>query len=166
MPLSQHMYAPKPLIHQGRTRSELEIRQGSYKQKDTRGDVMIRGLWDRQFNAIIDVKLVDADADTYKYDPITSLLNMWENIKKDKHGNHCHNQRKYFLLFVLSVDGMLGREALSVLFQLSQVISEKREEPLFQVRGWVNVRIGIAVVRSYSRMNRGSQVPSPLRSFG
>ena len=31
----------KPLIHQGRTRSELEIRQGSYKHKDTRGDVMI-----------------------------------------------------------------------------------------------------------------------------
>ena len=54
----------KPLIHQGRTRSELEIRQGSDKHKDTRGDVMIQVLWDRQVDAIIDVKLGDSEADT------------------------------------------------------------------------------------------------------
>ena len=67
----------EPLIHQGGTRSEQEIRQDSDKHKDMRGDVMIRGLWDRQFDAIIDVKLVDADANTYKYDPMKSLLARW-----------------------------------------------------------------------------------------
>ena len=55
---------------------------------------MIRGLWDCQVDAIIDVKLGDSDADTYKYKPMTSLLSRWENIEKDKHGKHCHNQRK------------------------------------------------------------------------
>ena len=49
---------------------------------DKRGDVMIRYLWDRQVDAIIDVKLRDADADTYKYEPMTSLLYRWEKIKK------------------------------------------------------------------------------------
>ena len=66
----------EPLIHQGLTRSKLEICQGSNRHKDTRRDVMIRGLWDRQVNPIIDVKLGDADADTYKHDPMTSLLAM------------------------------------------------------------------------------------------
>ena len=70
---------------------------------------MIRGFRDRQVDAIIDVKLGDADADTYKYELMTALLARWENIKKDKHSNHCHDQRKHFLPFVLSVDGMLGR---------------------------------------------------------
>ena len=28
---------------------------------------MIQGLWDRQVDAIIDVKLCDADTDTYKH---------------------------------------------------------------------------------------------------
>ena len=42
--------------------------------KDTRGDVMIQGLWDSQVDAIIDVKLGGSDADTYKYKPIKSLL--------------------------------------------------------------------------------------------
>ena len=53
---------------------------------------MIRGLWDRQVEAIIDFKLGDAHVDTYKYWPITSLPARWEKIKKDKHGEHCLDQ--------------------------------------------------------------------------
>ena len=42
---------------------------------------MIQGIWDLQVDAIIDVKLVDADSDMYKYEPTTALLARWENIK-------------------------------------------------------------------------------------
>ena len=45
---------------------------------------MIHGLWGLQVAAIIDVNLGDADTDTYKYKPMTSLLARWENITKDK----------------------------------------------------------------------------------
>ena len=72
-----------------------------------RGDVMIRGLWDRQVDVIVDVKQGDADADMYTYEPMISLLARWEKIKKDKQGKHCNDQWKHFLRFVLSVDGML-----------------------------------------------------------
>ena len=57
---------------------------------------MVQGLRDRQVDAIIDVKLGDADADSYKYEPTTALLSRWEMIKKDKHGKHYHKQQKYF----------------------------------------------------------------------
>ena len=62
---------------------------------------MVRGLLDFKVDAIIDVKLGDADADTYKYDPMTALLARWEKIKKDNHGKHCNDQRNFFrhLLF-------------------------------------------------------------------
>ena len=128
-----------------------------------RGGVMIRALWYQQVDAIIDVKLRDADADTYKYRPMTKPLARWENIKKDKQGKHCNDQRKHFSPFVLSVDGLLGREALVVISQLSQTMAEKREEPLSQVQGWLNGHIDIAVARSYSRMIRGAWLPSPLQ---
>ena len=68
----------------------------------------------------------------------------------------------FFSLFVLSVDGMLGREALVVIYPLSRVMAEKREEHLSQVRGWVNGKITIAVTRSYSQVIRGAWLPSPL----
>ena len=61
---------------------------------------MVRGLWDRQVDAIVDVKIGDADADSYKYEPMTALLHRGETIKKEKHGKHCHNQRKHFSAFV------------------------------------------------------------------
>ena len=64
----------RPLICQGCTISEREICQGSDKEQDTWGDVMIRGLWDQQSNSIIDVKLNNADADSYKHDPMAALL--------------------------------------------------------------------------------------------
>ena len=43
---------------------------------------MIRGLWYRKVDAIISVKLGDVDVDKYMYEPMTSLLAMWEKIKK------------------------------------------------------------------------------------
>ena len=102
---------------------------------------MIQDLWDRQVDAIIDVKLGENDADTYKYEPMSSLLARWEKIKKDKHGKHCHDQR-IFLTFVVSADGTIGREALVVLSQSSRFMStEKGKEPLLQLWGWVNGRI-------------------------
>ena len=55
----------EPLIHHGRTISEQVIRQGSYKDKETREDVIIRFLWDRQVESIIDVKLGNTDVDSY-----------------------------------------------------------------------------------------------------
>ena len=98
---------------------------------------MILGLWYRQFDTIIDVKLGDADTEMYKYDPMTSLLARWEHIKNYKHCNHCHEQRKRFSSFVISVDIMLGRKARVVLYQLSQIIADNREEPISQVQGRV-----------------------------
>ena len=67
----------KPLIHQGRTRSEQDIRQGSDKYKETRGDVMILFLGDQKVETIIDVKLGDADTDYYKNEPMAELLAWW-----------------------------------------------------------------------------------------
>ena len=132
---------------------------------EIRGDVLIRGLWESQTDAIIDVRFGDLDADTYKHKPMDKLLARWEKRKKDKHGKHCHEQQRYFSPFVLSVDEMLGKEALVVLASLSRIMAAKMDEPILHVRGWINGRIAIAVVRSYSCMIYGDRLPSSLRDW-
>ena len=62
---------------------------------------MVIYLWDRQVDAIIDVKIGDDDTDSYNYEPMTALLARWETIKKDKHRKHYNNQQKHLSLFVL-----------------------------------------------------------------
>ena len=39
--------------------------------------------------------------------------------KNDKHAKHCHEQWKHFPPFVVSIYGMLGKETLVVLADLS-----------------------------------------------
>ena len=122
---------------------------------------MIQGSWYFQVGAIIDVKLGESHVDTYKYEPMTSLLTRWENNKKGKHVSTV-TTNGFFSPFVLSVDGMLGRAALVVLSQLSRFMADKMEETLSQVREWVNGRTAIAVARYYSRMIRGARPLIPL----
>ena len=56
----------------------------------------------------------------------------------EKHGNHCHDQQKHFSLFPPSADGMLGKEALVLLANLSQLMAAITEELISHVQGWVS----------------------------
>ena len=76
---------------------------------------MIQYLWNQKVEYIIDVKLGNADTDSYKYKPMAPLLAWWETINKDKHGKQFNDQQKPFSSFFLSVDVMIGRDALVLL---------------------------------------------------
>ena len=81
--------------------------------------------------------------DTNIKDPMDKLLARWEKEKKDKHGNNSHKQRKYFFPFSLSVDDMIGKEAILILTNLSRLVATK----IKHVFGWVNTCITIAFER-------------------
>ena len=61
---------------------------------------------------------------------------------------------------------MLRKEALFVLTSLSRLIVTKLEKPLSQVRGWVNGRISIAVVRLTNVWSMELASPVPCRDRG
>ena len=50
--------------------------------------------------------------------------------RQNNHGKHCHNQQKHFSPFVIYVDGIIGKDALVVLANLSRLIAAKMEEPI------------------------------------
>ena len=64
--------------------------------------------------------------------------------------------------FFLSIYGMLGREALVVLANLSRLMAAKIDEPIFHMQGWISGRIAITVARSYSFIICGDILPSSL----
>ena len=70
---------------------------------------MILGLWDRQAEAVIDIKISEADTYSYRFEPMEALLDWWNKTKKDKHSKHCHYQQKCLFLFLISVKGILVR---------------------------------------------------------
>ena len=62
----------------------------------------------------------------------------------------------------LSVDGIIGKEALVIPSNLSWLMAEKPEETISYVCGWVNGWIEIMAMISYYRMICGARLPSPL----
>ena len=69
------------------------------------------------------------------------LLDGWEKIKKDKHGQDFYDQRKHFYLFVLLVDRMMVKEAQVILAALRRLIAAKIDESILHVTGWFYGRI-------------------------
>ena len=120
----------KNLIYLARSISEEEVIHGG-SGPETRGAMSIQGVWENQTEVIIGVKFGDAEADSWKPVRMDKLLEGWEKINKDKHGQACYNQGGWFSLFVLSVDGMMGKEALVVLATFSRVMTAKINEPIF-----------------------------------
>ena len=66
--------------------------------------------------------------------------------------------------FSLSLDGILGKEALVVLMSVIQLMVTKIEEPLSHVHIWVNILIAIAVSRSFSHIICRACLPSNLKN--
>ena len=106
-----NLSCPRQTSHPpGPSRSNKEVRHWRV-EKDTICDVLIRVLWERQIYTIIGVIFGDDYCVTYNKGPLRSLLDWWEKVKNDKHGNHWHKQWKHFYRFVIFVDRMLGKEA-------------------------------------------------------
>ena len=85
--------------------------------------------------------------DSCTFYAMAALLDRWDEINNNDHGKHCHNQRKHLYLFIIYVDSMLGREALVILANLSQLMAEKMDEPILHVQGWISGQIKIIVAR-------------------
>jgi hypothetical protein len=50
--------------------------------------------------------------------------------------------------FVVSTDGLIGREAKNLLKQIALRLTAKWEQPYSVVRGFVNARINLAILRA------------------
>jgi hypothetical protein len=60
----------------------------------------------------------------------------------------------------LSTDGLIGREAKNLLKQIALRLTAKWELPYSVVRGFVNARINLAILRPTNLCIRGSRVPA------
>ena len=88
------------------------------------------------------------------------VLEAHERQKKNNYLAACLKQRRDFTPFVVSTDGLLGKEAKTLLRKLSSLIAAKWDKPYSQVCGYVNARMSIAIVRATHLCLRGSRIPT------
>jgi len=76
----------------------------------------------------------------------------------------CLAQRCHFTPFIVSADGLLGREADAMVCKLAFTYAEKTDKPYSVVCGFMRNRISIAILRATHRCLRGSRIPSGCMS--
>jgi len=127
-------------------------------------DLGARGVWERQTEALFDIRVVDTDAPSYGSRPVESILSSAETIKKHKYLEAALERRATFTPVVISVDGIFGREGEMFVKKLSEDIAAKWDRPESQVTEWVRTRLSFAVVRAVHLCIRGSR--KKWRSLG
>ena len=163
----------EPRIHIGRPAEESKeqtetnpaVTRNFLKNRgEDRGDLLIRGLWARGTDCILDIRVTDTDAKSNRSKDPGKVLAAHEREKKKKYLQPCLEQRRHFTPFVTSTDGLIGKEGKTVLKRLSALIAEKWDKPYSEVCGYVNAKMSIAIVRATHLCLRGSRVPTSQMS--
>ena len=86
---------------------------------------------------------------SYNNLPPKEALERQDKEKKKKDCKPCENQRRDFIPFMVSTDGVFDFEAF--LERLAKFLAEEREKPYSTVRGFINTRMSIALGRATNR---------------
>jgi hypothetical protein len=127
-------------------------------------DLAVRGAWQPQRMALLDIRVTDTDATSYASQPVRSVLAKAESEKKRKYGAVCEQRHASFTPFVISVDGALGREANAFVHRLVDHLVRKWQRSFSETANWVRTRLAFAVLRATGNCIRGSR--SKWRSLG
>jgi len=87
-----------------------------------RGDLLVRGFWEKSTDTIIDVRVTNLDRKSYKNLPPKKALERQEKEKKKKYCKSCEYQCRHFTLFAVSTDGF---EARAFLKRLAKLLAEE-----------------------------------------
>ena len=93
-----------------------------------------------------------------------AILTKHEREKKKKYLSSCTEQRRHFTPFVVTTDGVLGREADHFIRHIAKKLSTKWERPYSIVCGYLRMRMSIAIARATHLCLRGSRIPTSRMS--
>ena len=91
--------------------------------------------------ALFDVRVTDADAPSHSQRVVTAVLSSAEEEKKKKYSEAAALRRASFTPLVVSVDGVLGREANFFVNQLAQKLAHKWDKSNNEVIGRMRAQL-------------------------
>ena len=107
-------------------------------------DQGIRGVWQPQVEALFDVRVVDTDAPSHCHRAPNTILESSLQEKKRMYKKAVEVRRGTFTPFVLSVDGLLHKEASNFLRHMATALSFKWDKAFSITSSYVRSRIAFA----------------------
>ena len=152
----------EPSISYGRnlTAGQPEVPQGTGNQlgAESRGNVLVHGLWERGSGCVLDIRITDTDANSHKDISSAKVLERAAKAKKAKYLQPCLERRQSFTPLVYSVDGMTCKEAKAFSKRIACLLAKKWDRPSSEMVGYMRGRMGIAVFRLSTVLLWGARV--------
>uniref|UniRef100_A0A146MEQ0 Uncharacterized protein n=1 Tax=Lygus hesperus TaxID=30085 RepID=A0A146MEQ0_LYGHE len=111
------------------------ILEPSASEPGLRGDLVCRGVWEPQRDALFDVRIVDTDAPSHESRTVNAVLITAENEKKRKYLPACEQRHCSFTPLVCSVDGVFAPQIKTFLKVMEEKLAEKWRKQQGVVRG-------------------------------
>ena len=124
------------------------VRHGSGDEDGLICDLAVRGVWNPQTEALLDVRVVNTDAQSYVTRPVVAVLESIARAKKAKHHQACMDRRADFTPFIVSTDGVIHREAEHFLKRLAARLADKWMTPYGQVMYFIRARLSLTTLRA------------------
>ena len=134
------------------------VHEGSDDAPALNADLGVRGVWLPQIEALFDIRVTDADAPSYVTRSVVNVMTMAEEEKKRKYLTAAEACRGSFSSFVVTVDGVLGPEAVLFLHRLVEKFSTGWKKSYGEILGWIKAQLYFAVIRATDLCLRGSRV--------
>ena len=125
---------------------------------DLRADIALRGFWQRQQKAFLDVRVFSPFARCYRSQNLASVMRLMEKEKKRKYVNRILEQENgTFTPLVFSSNGGLSKETKRFYVRLSELLSEKNKCEFSDTYFYVKRKISFSLIRSAVVCLRGSR---------
>ena len=108
--------------------------------------------------------VTDLDNKSQVHREAINVLRSHEKEKRRKYLVPCKDQRRSFVPFVVSTDGLLSTEAQNLVRQIAMRLSTKWARPYSVTRGLLNARINLAILRASHQCIRGPRNPASRTS--
>ena len=105
-------------------------------------DLGVHGVWQAQTEALFDVHVIGTDAQSYYHQTVQAVL---ASAEEEKHLDAAEARQVSFTPFVVSVDGVTGREVNSALKLIAKVLSIRWGRPDSRVMGWVRATLSFSI---------------------
>ena len=138
-------------------------------------DLGIRGVWQPQVEALFDVRVIDTDAPSHCHRAPNAILESSSQEKKRMYKKAVEDRRGTFTPFLLSVDGLLHKEASHFIKHMATALSSKWDKAYSIISSYVRSWLAFAGVRAVSLCLRESRTKwrsglgfddgAPLASF-
>ena len=108
----------------------------------------VRGVWSPQTEALFDIRIIDTDAPSYKHCTPEAILESAAKEKKRIYPKAVEDRRGQFTPFVVSVDGLLHREANHFMKHIAASLATKWEKSYSETVSFVRTKLSFAILRS------------------